>query len=285
MKLEYTVKNEESIKQVLKEKLHFSERLYKKVKNNIYINSVKQKHYIQIKPGDIISINMDFNETSDNIISNKNITFDILYEDEWMLIVNKKKNIPVHPSLNYYQNSLSNGVKSYFEQNNINKKIRIVNRLDKDTTGIVIFAKSEYIQDNLINYHKEYLAICNGELKGKGIINKSIARKNTSIIERCISENGQQAITHYEAIKNIHYNDKFVTLVKCILETGRTHQIRVHLASIGYPILGDSLYGVKDDLFKSQLLHAYKVVFTHPVSKKEIEIVAPLPDEMKKVIK
>ena len=284
MKLKYVVKNEESIKQVLREKLTMSERLYKKVKDRIYINSKKAHHYDKINNGDTIEVDLDFFETSENIVSNPNITLDILYEDEWMLIVNKPQNMPVHPSLNHFEDSLSNAVKYYFNENNIHKKIRIVNRLDKDTTGIVIFAKSEYIQDNLTKYDKEYLAICEGFLTGSGTINKPIARKEESIIERCISKDGQNAITHYEVLKNFTYDSKSLTLVKCILETGRTHQIRVHLSSIGHPILGDTLYGSCDALINGQMLHAYKIQFMHPITKKSFEICAPIPNKMEDIL-
>lgn len=220
MKLKYIVKEAKTLKQVLREDLSISERLYKKIKNDrIYVNANIAKTYINVSPNDIIEVNLDFEESCENIIPNKDIKLNILYEDEWLLIVDKMPFIPVHPSLNSYETSLSNGVKYYYDTHNIHKKIRIVNRLDKNTTGIVIFAKSEYIQDNLMNYEKEYIAIVEGTLCGTGIIDKPIARKENSIIERCISDAGQKAITYYEVLKNILVDNKEFTIVKCKLKT------------------------------------------------------------------
>ena len=194
---------------------------------------------------------------------------DIVYEDEWILIVNKSAGIAIHPSVLHYSDSLCNGIKYYFNSISLNKKIRPVNRLDFNTSGLVIFAKCEYIQECLISqmkknlFKKEYLAICEGSFDIKSdTISLPIARKDNSIIERCISENGQQSITHYEVLKEF----KNYTLIKCILETGRTHQIRVHLSAIGHPLLGDTLYGNKSDLINRQALHCYKLKFIHPIT-------------------
>lgn len=195
------------------------------------------------------------------------------------MLINKH-GIPVHPALHYYENSLSNGVRFYFDSINLHKKIRPINRLDKNTSGIVIFAKCEYIQEKMKKYAKIYLAIVNGFLNGSFTINKPIARKSESIIERCIDENGDNAITHIEVIKN----SKDFSLVKCTLETGRTHQIRVHLASIGHPILGDSLYGKESILINRQALHAYQICFIHPITNKKIEITSDIPEDMKKIM-
>lgn len=174
------------------------------------------------------------------------------------------------------------GVKYYL---NNNKKIRPINRLDRDTSGIVLFAKNEYIQELMINntkIKKEYIAITDGIIKEKsGTIDLPIARKPGSIMERQVSVEGQTAITHYEVIQQIQ--DKF-TLVKLELGTGRTHQIRVHLSHIGTPILGDTLYGKETDLIARQALHAYKITFTHPITQNTVEIIAPIPDDISNVI-
>ena len=158
----------------------------------------------------------------------------------------------------------------------IYKKIRPVNRLDLNTSGLIIFAKNEYIQENLIKqmkekiFTKEYLAIATGILEEKeGIIDAPIARKEGSIIERCIDENGQIAKTKYEVIKEIGNN----SIVKCELLTGRTHQIRVHMAYIGHPLLGDTLYGKKSNLIDGQALHCYRLSFLHPITHKKVEFV------------
>ena len=173
----------------------------------------------------------------------------------------------------------------------LKKKIRPVNRLDKDTSGIVIYAKNEYIQECLVkqmksnSFKKEYVAILEGHLENvKGTINKPISRKEGSIIEREINKDGENAITHFELIKNFEIDNKKLSYVKFILETGRTHQIRVHSKAIGHPILGDSLYGSSSNLISRQALHAYKITFVHPITKSNLEITSNIPEDIKKLI-
>ena len=202
------------------------------------------------------------------------LDIDLIDSNEAMLVLNKPSGISTHPSILHFEDSLSNGVKYYFDSIGLHKKIRPVNRLDLHTSGLIIFAKNEYIQECLIKqmenntFKKEYHAIVIGHLDNKkGTIDKPIARKPNSIIERCIDENGKRAITHYEVIKE--FDD--YSLVKCTLETGRTHQIRVHFASINHPLLGDSLYGEKSNFTDGQALTCTKLSFIHPVSKKNVE--------------
>ena len=208
------------------------------------------------------------------------------------MIINKPPNLPVHPSISHFQDSLSNGVKYYFNSINLNRKIRPINRLDKDTSGIVIFAKNEYVQEALIKqmkdniFKKEYLAILNGKFEhNTGTITAPISRKEGSIIEREININGENAITHFKLIKNFDKNGIALSLVKFILETGRTHQIRLHSKHLGHSILGDSLYGNFSNLINRQALHAYKVHFIHPISQKEINLEIDLPEDMKEILK
>lgn len=279
--IEYTTSKSKTILQILKEDLSFSNRLISKIKNDVLLNDKSAKTYDTAEIGDILKIDIGFEETSDNIVPNNDIELKVLYEDEWMLIVDKPPFMPVHPSINHYEDSLSNGVKAYFLKNGINKKIRPVNRLDKDTTGIVIFAKSEYIQENLTDYEKYYLTIVDGQTDESGIIDKPIARKLPSIIERTVRDDGDQAITRY---KTLEFKNN-MSLVECKLETGRTHQIRVHMASIGHSIIGDDLYGVSSALINRQALHAYKIKFVHPVSRKEMVIESEIPDDMKSILK
>lgn len=278
--IEYKVSDSKTILQILKEDLSFSSRLLTKVKNNILLNDKVCKTYDTAEIGDILKIDLGYEETSDNIVPNSEIKLKILYEDEWMLIVDKPAFMPVHPSINHYEDSLSNGVKAYFESIGLKKKIRPVNRLDKNTTGIVIFAKSEYIQENLTDYEKYYLTIVDGQTEESGIIDKPIARKLPSIIERTIRDDGDQAITRY---KTLEFKNN-MSLVECKLETGRTHQIRVHMASIEHFIIGDDLYGESSTLINRQALHAYKIKFVHPVSRKEMVIESELPDDMKSIL-
>lgn len=290
MILEYVVTDKDiSIKQILKEKLSVSENLIIKLKkhNSIFVNNTPVYISYEISAGDVLTINLNFNEESDNIIPNKNINFDIIYEDEYMLVVDKPAGIPVHPSIAHFEDSLSNGVKYYFDFKNIHTKIRPVNRLDKDTSGIVIFAKSGYIQESLTRqmkkgiFKKYYIAILEGKLnEKKGTISAPIARKSGSIIEREINRNGASAISHYEVLKE---SDKY-SKVEFLLETGRTHQIRLHSKYIGCPIVGDFLYGTPKNGLNRHLLHAYRIELIHPISRQKIVLESKLPEVFNKYI-
>lgn len=282
---DYTYKD---INQILKQEFHISSRLLRKLIDSKHVmlnqNSVDTRTAVSID--DIITVNLDFEEDNENIIPSK-MKLDILFEDDGLLILNKPAGIAVHPSILHYQDSLSNGVKFYFEQIGLHRKIRPVNRLDFNTSGIIIFAKNEYIQECLIQqmkeniFQKEYLAIVTGLLDNKsGIIDLPIARKENSIIERCVSDNGQPSITEYNVLQE--YTD--FSLVNCILKTGRTHQIRVHMSAIGHPLLGDSLYGTTSNFIDRQALHSYKISFIHPVSHENIILNCDLPYDMQKVL-
>ena len=287
-----------NIKEIAKEYFKISDRLLIKLKKNnrIFLNNTSVYITSEININDIISFDINFDEESENIVS-KNIPLDIIFEDENMLIVNKPSGIPVHPSILHYENSLSNGIKFYFDKINLKRKIRPVNRLDKDTSGIVIFAKNEYIQECLIKqmksnqFVKEYLGIVDGYLNQiSGTIDAPIARKEGSIIEREININGDHSVTHFVVIKqfeifssNINSNIK-LSLVKFKLETGRTHQIRVHTKYIGHPLIGDSLYGKESCLISRQALHSYKVSFIHPIKKENLVFEIELPNDMKKIL-
>ena len=286
MKLKYLVENNKykNINEILSLEFKLSTRLKNKlIKNNrIFLNDNVCDTRIPVKIGDKLIIDFNYNEDNSNIVPTE-MNLDIVYEDEWLLVVNKPSGITIHPSILHFNNSLSNGIRAYFDKIGLKKKIRPVNRLDKDTSGLVIFAKCEYIQECLSLQmqegilKKEYLCLVSGTINPKsGTINLPIARKEGSIMERCIDEKGKQAITHYKVIKEF----KNYSLVECRLETGRTHQIRLHMASIGHPLLGDTLYGTSSSLISRQALHSYKIKFIHPITKKEIELIAKLPQDI-----
>lgn len=282
-----------TIRQVINSEFNISYNLLVKLKKNkkIFLNGINTYIDKNIKDGDEISIIIDFEEDNSNIVPTK-MDLSILYEDEALLIIDKPAGIPVHPSILHYDNSLSNGIKYYFDNINLNKKIRPVNRLDRNTSGIVIFAKNEYVHDALSKqmqndiFLKDYIAICNGLFEEKtGIIDAPIARKENSIIERCVNPTGAPAITHYKVLKEFEIDGKIFSELLISLETGRTHQIRVHMAYLGHPIIGDSLYGSESILINRQALHAYRVEFIHPISRQKIVITSNIPKDMSDIIK
>ena len=251
MLLKYIVGDNKSLRSILKDELNISSRLFNKIKNKyVFVNGEHAIYYKDLNVNDVVEVDFRYDDDYyNNIVSNPDIKFEIVYEDDWLLIVNKGANLPVHPSLNHYDISLSNGIRAYFDKIGLNKTVRLVNRIDKDTTGLVLIAKCEYIQECLIkqmnddSFIKEYIAIARGLVDSSGVIDFPIARKDGSIIERCVDlVRGENAITNYV---RLNYNPELdISLVKCRLLTGRTHQIRVHFAYIGHPLLGDSLYGL-----------------------------------------
>lgn len=293
MELKYIVKQSDnyiSVRNVLKSYFKISDRLLLKLKKNnrICLNGASVFIDFPVKENDVITLNLDFKENNSNVVPRK-INLKIIYEDEALLILSKPSNIAIHPSQLHYDTSLSNGVKYYFDTIDLKRKIRPVNRLDKDTSGIVIFAKNEYVQEFLAKqmlnntFNKEYIGILEGILENKsGTINAPIARKENSIIERCVNKNGDKSITHYKVIDEI--DNKF-SVVNFNLETGRTHQIRVHSKYIGHSIIGDTLYGNSSPYISRQALHCYKMGFVHPITRQYIEFRDELPEDMKSLIK
>lgn len=296
MTLKYIVKDAkyQNINQVLKQEFRISARLQHRLitEKHVLLNGAVTDTRASISENDMITVNLDFEEKSENIVSTE-MKLDIIYEDDSFLVLNKPAGIAVHPSILHYEDSLSNGVKFYFESIGLKRKIRPVNRLDLNTSGLIVFAKNEYVQECLIRqmqantFKKEYIALVHGILENKaGTINLPIARKPNSIIERCVSESGQVAITDYEVLKEFKIGSESFSVVKCSLKTGRTHQIRVHMAEIRHPLLGDTLYGIsfaENDtakLINRQALHSSKISFVHPITNKTLELTCKLPSDM-----
>lgn len=254
----------------------------KKTPESILLNGKWEYVNTPVRTGDLLEIKLIEEECSANIPP-VYTPLSIVYEDEDILVINKPANMPVHPSFNHYENTLANAVCYYFANQGIPYTFRCVNRLDKNTTGLTIIAKhmlSSAIlsQDvSVKNIKREYLAIVCGESDDFGTIDAPIGRKNSSTIERQIDYvHGERAVTHYRKIdaKNGY------TLLSLSLETGRTHQIRVHMSSIGHPLIGDFLYHPASMELSRQALHSYKLEFHHPVTKETMVFTAPLPADM-----
>lgn len=258
----------------------------KKLPESILVNGRWEYVSYRLQEGEELTIVMAEDSSSAKIVP-INLPLTIVYEDEDILILNKPANMPIHPSLNNYENTLANAVAYYYEQQNKPFIFRCVNRLDRDTTGLTILAKnmlsagilSEMISKREIQ--REYLAIADGIgiTPKSGTINAPIARMDGSTIERCVDfENGERAVTHYEVLQESIENN--LSLINLWLETGRTHQIRVHMKHLGYPLIGDFLYHPENTKISRQALHAHRLTFLHPITKEPLCFTAPLPEDM-----
>ncbi len=269
-----------SCKSFLKRYCHISARTITKLvrtpmgitRNNVLIKTID---YVYC--GDIIKIKLP--QEVNGIVPTQG-ALDIVYEDENILVVNKPYNMPVHPTKIYQTNTLANIVRYYSLKKGEDYIFRIINRIDKDTTGLVVIAKDRYTAAQLKGLYKEYTAVCHGDIVEDGTVDKKIMLKSGSKIVREVNENGKKAITHYAVIKrNINYTE-----ILCTLETGRTHQIRCHMSYLGHPLAGDDLYGGSMKDIERQALHCSRVVFVHPITGKKIDIKSEIPEDMKNLI-
>ncbi len=265
----------------------FSSRIIKDIKYNphgILIKNKKVTVQKQLKKGDRLTVYI--REKHENEVVPANIPLDIIYEDRDVIVVNKPPFMATHPSQDNYDNTLANALTYYFQQKNEECTIRPVNRLDKNTSGIILVAKNALsagiLSDDLKagKIQRQYLAIVEGRLDKNGSVDAPIGRADGSAIKRCVREDGDFALTHYEVLKA---DDNF-SLIKLTLETGRTHQIRVHMSHIGHAVAGDFLYGTEfSGGIKRHALHSCNIRFTHPVDKKELYFEVGLPDDMEKL--
>lgn len=226
-------------------------------------------------------------------VTPEEIKLDILYEDKDIVVVNKEQGMVVHPAPGNYNGTLVNALLFHCDDlSSINGIIRpgIVHRIDKDTSGVLVVAKNDDAHNKLAaqlkdhSMKREYYALVEGRLNNDlGIINKPLGRDKKNRLKIAITEDGRTAITHYKVLERY---DAGYTLIKCILETGRTHQIRVHMASLGHPLVGDPVYGFKKQRFKlkGQMLHAKKLGFIHPSTNEYVEFITDLPDYFEEVL-
>ena len=261
----------------------------KKMPNNTLVNGIWVHMTELLSYGDTLMVNVSETSSSEKIPPVE-LPLDIVYEDEDIIVINKSFDMPIHPSLNHYENSLANALAYYFEVEQGKPFIfRCANRLDKNTSGLTVVAKN-MVSGNILStmvknreFHREYRAIVRGYLdKKEGTIDAPIGRVDSSIITRKIDfEAGERAITHYKVVQESNGH----SLISVKLETGRTHQIRVHFKYIGYPLIGDGLYNPDFEYMTRQALHSYRISFNHPISGKPMEFVAPLPEDMASVLK
>lgn len=286
--LEYIIPKEyegQPLLTYLKDKQYSSQIIthLKRTKNGILLNGIWGRVRDVLHEDDKLTITLIENETSENIVATQ-LPLDIIYEDEDLMVINKAADTPIHPSQGNYDNTLANAVAHYYAVKNEPFVYRCINRLDRDTTGLLILAKNMYSASLLSNMvqnreiHREYLAIATGFVSDTGIIEAPIARVDGSTIERCVDEShGDYACTRY---KRIAYKNGY-SLVSLKLDTGRTHQIRVHMKHIGHPLPGDFLYNPDYTVIHRQALHSHRLKFVHPITGENMIFVAELPDDMK----
>lgn len=278
-----------SIAQFLSDK-GYSRRLIVTLRNtpeSFYIGETCVFSNCKLSEQDVLTVHLTEKKGSESIVPVP-MDLSILYEDEHLMVINKAAGMPVHPSQGNYGNTLANGIAWYMEKKNVDFVFRAVNRLDRDTSGLLLIAKnmlsscilSDQVKGHAI--HREYAAIVCGKTKPAGTVDVPIARKDGSTIERIPEpEFGETAITHYQTIA---YNENTdLSFLRLRLETGRTHQIRVHMKYIGHPLPGDFLYHPDYRYMERQALHSAYLRFTHPVTKEVLEFEAPLPEDMAKL--
>ncbi|KAB7666890.1 RluA family pseudouridine synthase [Bacillus sp. B1-b2] len=252
-----------------------------KMEKKVQLNNQNVPWTTTVHKGDSLKIKLFHSQP--NTITPTYMDLSILYEDDFLLIVNKPDSMDTHPNDQVDTTSLLNGVAFYLLANGEERQLKHIHRLDRDTTGCILFAKHELVANMLDHMLRErdikrtYIAVVHGLLsKKKGSIDKPIGKDRHHSNRRRIAENGQHAVTHYQLLKK--YPNKNLSLLSCTLDTGRTHQIRVHLSSIKHPLAGDTLYG-GTPIFTRQALHAVNIQFKHPFTEETLSIYAPPMDQ------
>lgn len=277
------------VEQFLRRKRYSGQNLseIKRMPKSILVNGVHYYMRQELSTGDHLQVRICETQNSEKIPPTK-LPLDIIYEDEDLLVLNKPAGMPIHPSLNNYTNSIANALAYYFQSQGKPFIFRCCNRLDRDTSGLTIVSKhlvSGSILSDMTKYrevHREYLAIARGSVSpSEGTIQAPLGRKEGTIIERTVDwEHGEDAVTHYKVVKEANGH----SLVSLRLETGRTHQIRIHMKYLGYPLIGDYLYNPDMEYMTRQALHSHHMEFTHPITGEHMSFTAPLPEDMARVM-
>ena len=276
------------VKEILQRRLLFSSRLIRRLKVNegtLTLDGRPCRLREKGRMGQLLNCRYP-DEAS--YFEPEDIPLDVAFEDDDLLIINKQPFITVHPTKNYREHTLANAISYYIKQRGEIYKLRFVNRLDRDTSGLLIVAKNPHAQDFLNHemefnrVNKKYYAIVHGKIEKSGTVNQPIGKNPEHVARRMVREDGAPSVTHYEVLEYGKDGDEDVTLLSLKLDTGRTHQIRVHMNWLGHTLYGDDLYGSPafPDKFGRQALHAYSLEFTHPKSGERIKIETAMPKDM-----
>lgn len=277
-----------SVIDYLRQKHAFSRRLLRSLKEeggSINVNSENRNLRSILQEGDWVDVSFPPEEVTPYLEANP-IPLNIIYEDEMLFVVDKQAGMATIPSRNHPTHTLANGILNYYRNKGIESTVHVVTRLDRDTSGLVLIAKNRYCHALFGKMQKshqikrKYIAIVKGQpIEQKGTIDAPIGRKEGSIIERTVTGHGQEAITDYEVV-DIFLNGNY-SFTEIEPRTGRTHQIRVHMAYINHPLVGDELYSEPDGRINRHALHCYRLIFNHPLTLEEVCVEAPIPNDMK----
>ena len=285
-----------------------SHRLICRMKHDrrIHVNGIAQRTNFVLSLGDLVELYVDIDKFKNGMLS-EDLSLDIVFEDDSLFAVNKRPGMIVHPVAQHQSGTVANGIAHLLELRGFPPVVRPLSRLDRDTSGILLFAKNAFIQESMIRqmsnegFTKRYFAVVHGDASkavagGAGFtgsdglersavttIDLPIARKPGSIMHREVNESGRHAITHFSVLAS----NSEASLLDVRIETGRTHQIRVHLTHIGFPIIGDDLYypeAPNNFGMSRQALHSYSLSFVHPFLKEAMELTAPMPEDMKELL-
>lgn len=277
------------VEQFLRRKGYSAQNLstIKRMPESILVNGVHYYMKQTLKAGDRLLVRIQETESSRNIPP-VCAPLSVVYEDEDLIVINKPAGMPIHPSLNNYTNSLANALAWYYQQQGKPFIFRCCNRLDRDTSGLTVVAK-HLVSGNILStmtkkkeVRREYLAVVRGHIVPEsGTISAPLARKGGTIIERVVDfDRGEPAVTHYRLVREANGH----SLVALQLETGRTHQIRIHLKHLGFPLVGDYLYNPDMEYISRQALHSFRLSFPHPITGEAMDFTAPLPEDMRNIL-
>lgn len=280
----WVAQRDASLKEILLNEMGISIRLLVSLKKtpSLFINDRRSKVYDEVKKGDVVHVLLPPEESE---YLAQDIGLHIYYEDADLMVVEKPYDMVVHPTRTHLYDTMLNAALFYFKEHDIQSKVRFVNRLDRYTSGLLIIAKNVFAhsvltrENSLWEMEKEYIALVQGYMQGEGTINKPILKSDDGI-RRIVHEQGQHAVTHYKVLAA----SEKMSLLKIRLETGRTHQIRVHFSHEGHPLIGDELYGGDTSELQRQALHAIRLAFHSPRIEEKVEVKIKPPNDIRELI-